>query len=83
MQKSIYSDEYKVLRGWLARKRREKMITQRQLAELLDVSYPVIAKIEMGDRKLEIIEYLSICRILDADPYEGLRIIEEAVKKKL
>ena len=82
MKKTIYSDEYSKLRQWLTEKRHEKGMTQRDLAKVLDVHYSIYAKVESGERRLDVIEYLRVCRVLGIDAHEGLRIIDEEMDKE-
>lgn len=78
MQKTIYSDEYAKLLLWLKTKRTEQNMTMRQLAERLDVHHSWIGRVELGERRLDIMEYIRICAALDADPCEGLTILAAA-----
>jgi transcriptional regulator with XRE-family HTH domain len=46
----------------------------RELGEKLGVIHSWIGKIEQGERRLDIVEYLRICDALGIDPHEGLNI---------
>ena len=72
MEKTIHSTAYKVLREWLVEMRHTRQLTQRNLASLLDVPYSWVGKIELGERRLDIVEYVRICRALNTDPQDGL-----------
>ena len=77
MEKTIHSDAYKKLREWLVQLRNSKQLTQRDLASLLDVPYSWVGKVEQGERRLDVIEYIRVCRALEADPAKGLQIVLE------
>ena len=56
---SIHSDEYVWLRKLFIQKRNELGLSQRALADRLGVIYSFVAKVETGDRKLDIFEFLK------------------------
>jgi transcriptional regulator with XRE-family HTH domain len=74
---SVYSPEYDSLRNWLTQKRIDSGYTIRSLAEALDVNYSTIGKIEAGQRKIDVIEFMRFCRAVGADPNEGLLLLEK------
>ncbi|WP_245492519.1 helix-turn-helix transcriptional regulator [Mesorhizobium sp. M4A.F.Ca.ET.090.04.2.1] len=52
--------------------RKDKGLTQAQVAEKLGRPQSFVAKYEGGERRLDIIEFLDITAALDADPCEIL-----------
>jgi len=70
MKKAIYSKESAQLREWLVNKRNEAGLNQRKFAEQLNLHQSIVAKIETGERQLNVIELIDYCRVLDADPVE-------------
>ena len=48
-------------------------MTQRRLAEILSVQQSWIAKVELGERRLDVIEYVALCEAMKIDPAEGIR----------
>ncbi len=76
MQKTIHSPEYAELLGWLRTHRKQKKVTMRELAEKLGVIHSWVGKIEQGERRLDIVEYLRICTALEIDPHEGLNLVK-------
>jgi transcriptional regulator with XRE-family HTH domain len=79
MKKTIYSQEYSQLLKWLRSQRKQKGFTMRELGEQLGVLHSWVGKIEQGERRLDIVEYLRICDALDIDPHEGLNIVKKAI----
>ena len=64
---SIHSDEYVWLRKLFIQKRNELGLSQRALADRLGVIYSFVAKVETGDRKLDIFEFVKYCEALELD----------------
>lgn len=44
----------------------------RDLAKKLDVPHSWIGKIEQAERRLDVMEYIRLCKALKIDPAEGL-----------
>jgi transcriptional regulator with XRE-family HTH domain len=67
-------------------KRKAKGFSQKQMAELLNISQPGYQKIEQGTNVVSIERFLEICRILEIDSYNDLlpavnaEIVEEIEK---
>lgn len=78
MTKSIYSRQLERLCELLAEARLEAGLTQRQLAERLQRPHSYVAKIEIGERRLDMIEFIEICKRLDIDPAAIVREVERA-----
>jgi len=45
----------------------------RDLAGKLGRPHSFIGKVEQGERRLDVIEYINYCEILDIDPIEGIK----------
>ena len=54
----------------------------RELGEKLGVIHSWVGKIEQGERRLDLIEYIRICDALDIDPHEGLDIVRNVLSIK-
>jgi hypothetical protein len=68
----------KKLRSLLAQRRVKRRLTQGELAMGLGKVQSYIAKIEIGDRSLNIADLIQICRALNASP---VRLLKEAIEK--
>lgn len=68
MRPSIYSERHLRLRDLLREVRREKDLTQVQLAERLGVPQSYVSKYESGERRLDVIEFIDLCAALGVDP---------------
>ncbi len=82
MKKTIYSDESKILCSWLKEKRLEVPLTIRELALKLDTAHSIIGKIEIGERKIGVVEWLQYCEALNANPSDCLKRLEQSMPKK-
>jgi transcriptional regulator with XRE-family HTH domain len=81
MQKTIYSSEYSNLLKWLRAKRQKKGLTMRELGEKMKIHHSWVGKVEQGERRLDIMEYVSLCKALEVDPHEGLDLIISSINK--
>jgi len=82
MKKTIFCFEYSLLRKWLTEQRHLKKLTQRDVGKLLDISHSWVGKVEQGERRLDVIEYVRLCKVLQVDPYDGLAVILQAMNSK-
>jgi transcriptional regulator with XRE-family HTH domain len=57
MEKSSHTKEYAALRAELKQAREKAGISQRELAERLGVPHSWIAKVENGERRVDLIEF--------------------------
>lgn len=64
MDKSIHMEIYKKMIGLLRLERETKGMTQSQLASLLGVNQAIVSKIEMCERRIDIIELRTICNAI-------------------
>ena len=78
--KTIYTDTYKILIDWLTSKRMLEGVTQQQLSEVLDRPQSFVSKYENGERRLDLVESIDICKALNADPYELIDILTKGKK---
>jgi transcriptional regulator with XRE-family HTH domain len=62
--------------------RRQKGITQVALAGLLGVPQSYVSKYELGERRIDIVEALVICRALDTDTLALLRKLIKAIESE-
>ena len=53
-------------------------LTQRQLAKRLKREHSFVSRIELGERRLDVVEFYWLCRACDQDPKS---IYDELLKK--
>jgi transcriptional regulator with XRE-family HTH domain len=59
----------------LIRKRETAGLTQTEFAEKLGEYQSFVARLESGQRRVDVIEFLALADILDFDPEEAIREI--------
>ncbi len=79
---SIHSSEHIWLRELFLKRRLELGLTQRTLGEKMGVLYSFIGKVETGDCRLDIFEFIAYCKGLDLDPLSVLQEIEQQFPHK-
>jgi transcriptional regulator with XRE-family HTH domain len=78
----IYSHEYDIFRRCMIAARKEARLTQEALAKYLQKPQSFVAKYENGERRLDVVEFLLITRIIGADPCAILRKVEQQISEK-
>ena len=66
--KSVFSDEYDIMLRSLVAVRKDAGITQQELADRLGKPQSFVSKYENRERRLDMAEFVVICRALDASP---------------
>jgi transcriptional regulator with XRE-family HTH domain len=78
IRKSVHSPEQQLLRELLIGARDNAKLTQQKLAKRLGSHQSFVAKYEGGERRLDVIEFITIVRAMGADP---LRLLRTLVQK--
>jgi transcriptional regulator with XRE-family HTH domain len=79
VNKTIYSRQGECLRETILELRREAGLNQRQLAARLKRERNLIGRLELGERRLDVVEFYWICKACGANP----EIIARKLMKKL
>jgi len=86
MEKSTHTPLYDLFRARLAEMRKAAKLTQRQLAKRLEREHSFVARFEIGDRRLDVVEFFWICRACGHNACdvasELMNAFAEAEKKK-
>lgn len=80
MVRSLRTPGHLALMRVLRETRRGEGLTQAELALRLGRPQSHVAKIEGGERRLDVVEFVEICLALGADPAEILAVIAAAMK---
>ncbi len=76
MTRSAFSRKYTRFRQLLADARRAAGLTQVELAKKLGRPQSFISKVEQGERRLDVVEFLEVARALKTDPSRLLAEID-------
>ena len=68
--KSLRSREHRRLRAVLVETREAAGLTLRDMGTRLKQSHTILAKVESGERRLDVIEFIYVARALGVDPKE-------------
>jgi ribosome-binding protein aMBF1 (putative translation factor) len=71
--KSLRTPQHRELLRRLVGARRKAELSQQDLAKRLDRNQSFVAKYEGGERRLEVIEFVQICRAIGVAPERLLR----------
>lgn len=72
---SVYSEEYQLVITALKNARKARGITQAQLAEALGKPQSFIAKVENGERRLDVVEFVHLARLVGVDVAEVVQTL--------
>ena len=78
MKKSLYSQKYSRFTTLLRQARHDAGLTQSQLAQRLDRPQSFVAKVEAGERRLDVVEFLEVMQVLNQSPETLLRRLRRA-----
>jgi len=68
MEKSTHTPLYDAFRATLVKLRKDAGLSQRALAEKLGREHSFVARVEIGDRRLDVVEFIWVCNALGVDP---------------
>src|SRR5258708_1361103 len=68
MEKSTFTPLYERLRQRLVEMREKAGMTQRNLAQKLGRENSFVSRIELGERRLDVVEFFWVLRALGQDP---------------
>jgi transcriptional regulator with XRE-family HTH domain len=71
------SKRYKTLVGLLVARREAAAMTQSDLAARLGKSRSFVARLESGQRRITVVEFMTLARVLRFDPYEVISTLEK------
>jgi transcriptional regulator with XRE-family HTH domain len=82
MEKSTHSAEYAALRAELKRAREAASLSQRDLAERLSVPHSWVAKVESGERRIDVVEFVWFLAACAADVAGSAQRLIEAIQRR-
>jgi transcriptional regulator with XRE-family HTH domain len=83
LRKSIHVKEYHIVVSLLRELREKKGLTQKDLAESIGSDQTFVSKIEIGERRIDVIELRLICKALGLGIVDFVRLLEARIRKML
>lgn len=77
MPKSLFTRRHTLLRKLLVKARKDAKLTQVQLAGRLRRRQAFISRIERGERRVDVVEFLDLARAIGFDPAAFIREFEK------
>jgi transcriptional regulator with XRE-family HTH domain len=68
VSRSLHSEDYRKLTAILLQARNDAKLTQQQVADALGRPQSFIAKVEGGERRIDLVEFVALSRAVGADP---------------
>lgn len=75
MSHSTHTVRYKKFRELLVQTRRDAGLTQIFVAKKLGKPQSYVSKYESGERRLDVIEFLDIAKVLNLDPSKVFKVL--------
>ena len=72
MAKTLGSPKHKALIALLVERREAASLTQTELASKLGEYQSFVARLESGQRRVDVVEFLELASVLNFDPHELL-----------
>lgn len=82
MPRSFHSGSYKQLIELLVAARKKVGLSQVELGERVGRPQTFISKIERGERRIDVIEFLILCDAIGTDPHQLLEDVRSVVRSK-
>lgn len=76
MTKTITSNGHEALFTLLTEARKDANLTQQEVAKRLKCHQSLIARIESGQRRIDVVEFIVICRALEVEPTEIISAVK-------
>ncbi|MBB5209648.1 helix-turn-helix domain-containing protein [Chiayiivirga flava] len=73
MPRSIHRDDYQTLLQLLRDLRVGQGMTQVDLGHALDNTQTFVSKIERGERRIDVLEFIDICEAMNVDPVSAFK----------
>ena len=75
LDKSVHSTEQAVFCELMIKARKTADLTQHELAKRLRRPQSFVAKYEGGERRVDVVEFIEICKAVEADPNKLLKVL--------
>jgi transcriptional regulator with XRE-family HTH domain len=82
MSRTIHTPGHQALCALLIATRRAAGLTQQQVAQKLDRPQSFLAKVERGERRLDVVEFIAMARVLGREPVELMATLVRELDQK-
>jgi transcriptional regulator with XRE-family HTH domain len=73
--KGFGDDRYRALIARLVETRKQQGLSQQQLADLLGRHQQFVSRYELGERRLDVVEFVDVARALEVDATSLIRTV--------
>lgn len=82
MTKSVFTRKHDRFRQMLVQSRKQSGLTQMQLAKRLSRPQSFVSKVERGERRLDVVEFLEVAKAIGADAVALLKALDGGDKSQ-
>ena len=79
LDKSVHSGGQSAFCELMVKARKGAGLTQRELADRLHKPQSFVAKYEGGERRIDVVEFLTVCQAMGVDPAKLLKALKNAI----
>jgi transcriptional regulator with XRE-family HTH domain len=79
LDKSVHSDGQSAFSQLMIGARKSAHLTQHQLAKRIHKPQSFVAKYEGGERRIDVVEFVTICQAIGADPAKILKAVAKTI----
>ena len=80
VSKSLFTRKHAQLRKLLTKARKDAKLTQTALAERINRRQAYISRIERGERRIDVVEFLELAHALGINPTKFIADFERSVR---
>lgn len=82
MNRFLHSPEHKFMRDLLISQRKKQGLTQKNLAEILKKPQSYVSKYEIGEKNIDVIEFIKISKSINSTPSALITELENLLINK-
>jgi transcriptional regulator with XRE-family HTH domain len=79
LDKSVHSGGHSAFCELMIKARKAAGLTQRELADRLHKPQSFVAKYEGGERRIDVVEFLTVCQAIGANSAKLLKALKNAI----
>ena len=79
LDKSVHSEGQSAFSKLMIGARKRARLTQHELAKRLHKPQSFVAKYEGGERRIDVVEFVTVCQVIGTDPSKILKALAKAM----